>query len=107
MAPELLDHKIAAILSADAVGCSRLMAGDEAATIRTLSSYREQIGMLVREHRGRVVDAPGDNVLAESWRRFPTALEAVRCAVELQGVMRARNASLTAERRMASGSAFT
>jgi adenylate cyclase len=96
MAPEAVDHKLAAILSADAVGYSRLMAEDEAATIRTLSSYREQIGVLVREHRGRVVDSPGDNVLAE----FPTALEAVRCAVELQGVLRARNASLPADRRM-------
>ncbi len=96
MAPEPVEHKLAAILSADAVGYSRLMAEDEAATIRTLSSYREQIGVLVREHRGRVVDSPGDNVLAE----FPTALEAVRCAVEMQGVLRARNTSLPAERRM-------
>ncbi len=94
MAP--VEHKLAAILSADAVGYSRLMAEDEAATIRTLSSYREQIGVLVREHRGRVVDSPGDNVLAE----FPTALEAVRCAVELQGVLRARNSSLPDSRRM-------
>ncbi len=96
MAPEPVEHKLAAILSADAVGYSRLMAEDEAATIRTLSSYREQIGVLVRDHRGRVVDSPGDNVLAE----FPTALEAVRCAVEIQGVLRARNVSLPAERRM-------
>ncbi len=96
MAPEPVEHKLAAILSADAVGYSRLMAEDEAATIRTLSSYREQIGVLVREHRGRVVDSPGDNVLAE----FPTALEAVRCAVEIQGVLRVRSASLPAERRM-------
>jgi adenylate cyclase len=95
MAPEV-EHKLAAILSADAVGYSRLMAEDEAATIHTLSSYREQIGVLVREHRGRVVDSPGDNVLAE----FPTALEAVRCAMELQGVLGARNAGLPAERRM-------
>jgi adenylate cyclase len=96
MAPGFVEHKLAAILSADAVGYSRLMAEDEAATIRTLGSYREQIGVLVREHRGRVVDSPGDNVLAE----FPTALEAVRCAVEMQGVLDARNASLPAERRM-------
>ena len=54
MAPEV-EHKLAAILSADGVGYSRLMAEDEAATIRTLSSYREQIGVLVREYRGRVV----------------------------------------------------
>ena len=96
MAPEFVEHKLAAILSADAVGYNRLMAEDEAATIRTLGSYRDQIGVLVREHRGRVVDSPGDNVLAE----FPTALEAVRCAVEMQGVLDARNASLLAERRM-------
>ena len=48
-----VEHKLAAILSADAIGYSRLMAEDEAATIRTLISYREQIGVLVREHRGR------------------------------------------------------
>jgi adenylate cyclase len=96
MAPEPVEHKLAAILSADVAGYSRLMAEDEAATIRTLTAYREQIGVLVREQRGRVVDAPGDNVLAE----FPTALEAVRCALEIQGVLRARNASLPADRRM-------
>ncbi len=79
-----IERKLAAILSADAVGYSRLMAEDEAATIRTLTDYREQIAVLVRQHRGRVVDSPGDNVLAE----FPTALEAVRCAVEMQGVPR-------------------
>jgi adenylate cyclase len=96
MDPDAVERKLAAILSADAVGYSRLMAEDEAATIHTLNAYREQIAVLVREHRGRVVDAPGDNVLAE----FPTALDAVRCAAEIQGVLRARNASLPAERRM-------
>jgi adenylate cyclase len=91
-----IDRKLAAILSADVVGYSRLMAEDEAATIRTLTDYREQIALRVRQHRGRVVDAPGDNVLAE----FPTALDAVRCAVEIQAVLRALNTSLPAERRM-------
>jgi adenylate cyclase len=91
-----VDRKLAAILSADVVGYSRLMADDEAATIRTLSGYREAIAMLVRQHRGRVVDFPGDNILTE----FPTALDAVRCALEIQGVLRARNANLPAERRM-------
>jgi adenylate cyclase len=61
-----------------------------------LSDYREQIAMRVRRHRGRVVDSPGDNILAE----FPTTLDAVRCAVETQGVLRALNASLAAGRRM-------
>ncbi len=93
---EEVDRKLAAILSADVVGYSRLMAEDEAATIHTLTGYRESIAMLVRQHRGRVVDSPGDNVLAE----FPTALDAVRSALEIQGVLRARNLNLVPERRM-------
>jgi adenylate cyclase len=96
MGPEGIERRLAAVLSADAVGYSRLMADDETATIRTLGAYREQIGVLVREHRGRVVDAPGDNLLAE----FPTALDAVRAAAEVQRVLRARNADLPAPRRM-------
>ena len=96
MAPDPVERKLAAILSADAVEYSRLMAEDEAGTIRTLTAYREQIGTLVREHRGRVVDSPGDNVLAE----FPTALDAAQAAIEIQRVIGARNADLPAERRM-------
>jgi adenylate cyclase len=96
MDPDAVERKLAAILSADVVGYSRLMAEDEAATIRTLTDYREAIAMLVRQHRGRVVDSPGDNVLAE----FPSALEAVRGAVEIQRVIQARNADLPAKRRM-------
>jgi adenylate cyclase len=94
--PEGADRRLAAILSADVVGYSRLMAEDEAATVRTLSDYREEIGVLVRQHRGRVVDTAGDSLLAE----FPTATDAVQCAVEIQGVLKARNASLAADRRM-------
>jgi adenylate cyclase len=91
-----IERKLAAIFSADVVGYSRLMSEDETATIRTLRDYREAIGMLVRQHRGRVVDSPGDNLLAE----FPTALEAVSCAVETQAVLKARNAHLAPARRM-------
>jgi adenylate cyclase len=94
--PPQVERKLAAILSADVVGYSRLMAEDEQGTIRTLTVYRDQIGTLVREHRGRVVDSPGDNLLAE----FPTALDAVQAAVEIQRVIGARNADLPAERRM-------
>ncbi len=94
--PPSVERKLAAILSADVVGYSRLMAEDEQATIRTLTDYREEIAMLVRQHRGRVVDAPGDNLLAE----FPTALDAVQAAVEVQRVIGARNADLPAERQM-------
>jgi TolB-like protein/Flp pilus assembly protein TadD len=93
---ESIERRLAAILSADVVGYSRMMAEDEAATVRTLSAYREEIGLLVRQHGGRVVDTTGDNLLAE----FPAALSAVRCAVDMQGVLKARNASLPPERRM-------
>jgi adenylate cyclase len=90
------ERRLAAILSADAVGYSRLMAEDEAGTIQTLNAFREAIGTLVEQHRGRVVDSPGDNLLAE----FPNALDAVQCAVEIQGVLRVRNQSLAENRRM-------
>jgi adenylate cyclase len=91
-----VDRRLAAILSADVVGYSRLMAEDEAATVRTLSDYREEIGLLVRQHRGRVVDTAGDSLLAE----FPTATGAVKCAVEVQRVLGVRNVALPPERRM-------
>ncbi len=96
MPPDPVVRRLAAILSADAVGYSRLMAEDEAATVRTLADYREEVGLLVRQHRGRVVDTAGDNLLAE----FSTATDAVRCAVEVQGVLQVRNAPLPEERRM-------
>ena len=57
-------HRLTAILSSDAVGYSRLLAEDEVATVRTLQVHREHIAGLVRQHRGRVVDSPGDNLLA-------------------------------------------
>ncbi len=90
------ERKLAAILSADVVGYSRLIAEDEAATVRTLRTYREQIGALIGEHRGRLADFSGDNFLAE----VPTALDAVGCAIEIQRVLRARNAGLPAEHKM-------
>ena len=96
MAPEASERRLAAILSADVVGYSRLMAEDEHATIRTLNAYRDLIASLVGDHHGRVVDATGDNLLAE----FPNALDAVQCAVEIQGVLRVRNQSLSEGRRM-------
>jgi adenylate cyclase len=94
--PEGPNRRLAAILSADVVGYSRLMAEDVAATVRTLTAYRKEIHGLVNDHRGRVVDATGDNLLAE----FPTALDAVECAVEIQRVIGARNAGLPEDRRM-------
>jgi class 3 adenylate cyclase/protein-S-isoprenylcysteine O-methyltransferase Ste14 len=89
-------HRLTAILSSDAVGYSRLLAEDEVATVRTLQVHREHIAGLVRQHRGRVVDSPGDNLLAE----FPSALDAARCAVEIQRAVGARNAHVPYHRRM-------
>ena len=65
MAAEEFKRRLTAILSADVEGYSRLMGEDEEATIRTLKTYRATIRDLVRKYRGRVVDSPGDNILAE------------------------------------------
>ncbi len=72
-----MKRKLAAILSADVQGYSRLMGDDEEATIRTLKTYREVITALIEQHHGRVVDSPGDNMLAE----FASAVDAVKSAV--------------------------
>jgi adenylate cyclase len=89
-------RQLAAILSADAVGYSRRMAEDEAATVQTLQAHRETIGGIVREHRGRVVDAVGDNLLAE----FSSAVDAVACALGIQTELERREAQLPEERRL-------
>jgi adenylate cyclase len=83
-------------MSADVEGYSRLMGADEAGTVRTLMAYRDVMGNLVRQHRGRVVDSPGDNLLAE----FGSVVDAVECAVEIQHALQARNAELPVSRRM-------
>ena len=89
-------RKLAAILSADVVGYSQLMAANEAVTIETLKSYRDIIARLVVRHGGRVVNAPGDALLAE----FPSAVEAVQTAVEVQKSLEAHNIGLNSERPM-------
>jgi class 3 adenylate cyclase len=90
MASEGAERRLAAILSADVVGYTRLMSEDEAGTIRTLTTYREAIQSLVEQHHGRVVDSPGDNILAE----IPNAVDAVQCGVEIQNVLQVRNRGL-------------
>jgi class 3 adenylate cyclase/TolB-like protein len=89
-------RRLAALMSADVVGYSCLMGEDETTTVRTLTTYRAAIGDLVKRHRGRVVDAPGDNMLAE----FGSVVDAVQCAVAIQRDIRARNAALSETRRM-------
>ncbi|MEE9151849.1 MAG: adenylate/guanylate cyclase domain-containing protein, partial [Thermoplasmata archaeon] len=96
MTEEGFKRKLTAILSADVEGYSRLMGEDEDATIRTLTTYRELMSTLIQKHRGRVVDSPGDNLLAE----FGSVADAVRCAVEVQEELRVRNAELPENRRM-------
>jgi len=96
MEQEPVHRKLAAVLSADVKGYSRLMGEDEEATIRTLTSYREVMANLIQRHRGRVVDFPGDNLLAE----FSSVVDAVRCAVEIQDALRARNVELPENRKM-------
>jgi TolB-like protein/Flp pilus assembly protein TadD len=96
MNTEEFKRKLSAILSADVEGYSRLMGEDEDATIRTLTAYRELMTTLIQEHRGRVVDSPGDNLLAD----FTSVVDAVRCAVEIQEELRVRNAELPENRRM-------
>ena len=89
-------RKLVAILSADAVGYSRLMGEDEEATVRTISTYREVISELTRQHRGRVVDTTGDNILAE----FASVVDALKSAWDIQQEIKIRNVDLAEDRRM-------
>ena len=96
MANESYQRKLTAILSADVAGYSRLMGGDEAATLDTLNAYREIIQTLIQQHRGRLIDFTGDNLLAE----FASVVDAVQCAVAVQKELQARNTELPENRRM-------
>ena len=96
MIQEGFKRKLCALLSADVQGYSRLMGEDEDETIRTLTTYRELMSTIIQKHRGRVVDSPGDNLLAE----FGSVVDAVGCAVEIQEELRVRNAELPDNRRM-------
>jgi adenylate cyclase len=89
-------RKLTAILSADVKGYSRLMGEDDESTVRTIKDYRKVITEVVQKHRGRVVDSPGDNILAE----FASVIDAVSGAVEIQEELRIRNADLPENRKM-------
>ncbi len=91
-----IERKLAAILSADVVGYSRLMGDDEPATIETLAAYREVFIAHIERHRGHVVDAKGDALLAE----FASVVDALAGAVEIQRELAERNTALTDQRRM-------
>jgi adenylate cyclase len=96
MATQDFRRKLTAILSADVKGYSRLMGEDEEATVRTITAHRNVVATVIQKYRGRVVDSPGDNILAE----FASVVDAVQSAVEIQEVIRAKNAELPEDRRM-------
>lgn len=91
-----MQRRLAAILSADVAGYSRLMGADEVGTVRRLSEYRDAVAAAVASRRGRIVDMPGDNVLAE----FGSAVDAVEAALSLQADLSGRNAALPEDQRM-------
>jgi adenylate cyclase len=96
MTTQEVKRKLAAILSADVKGYSRLMGADEEGTLHTLTTYREVMATLIQQHNGRVVNAPGDALLAE----FESVVDAVKSAAEIQRELSKRNADLPADRRM-------
>jgi adenylate cyclase len=96
MAEEGVKRKRTAIFSADAKGYSRLMGEDEVGTVRVLKEYREIMADCIQKHGGRVVDSPGDNILAE----FGSIVNATECAVKIQEKLRAKNAELPEEKRL-------
>ncbi len=96
MPQEGFNRKLTAILSADVEGYSRLMGEDEEATVRTITAYREVLTTLIQQHNGKVLDSPGDNLLAE----FVSVVDAVQCAVAVQKEIKSRNDGLLENRRM-------
>ncbi len=96
MTDNSIQRKLRAIFSADVKGYSKLMGDDDEYTINTITAYREIITKLIEAHHGRVVDAPGDNILAE----FSGALNAVYSAVEIQRTLETENGKLPDNRRM-------
>jgi adenylate cyclase len=91
-----VERKLAAIFAADVAGYSRLMGLDEVGTVRLLTAHREILDGRIAERRGRIANTAGDSVLAE----FPSAVDAVECAVEAQERLAQANGSLPADRRL-------
>ena len=91
-----IQRKLKAIVIADVYGYSKLMMDDDEHTVETISAYREIIGDLIEKHQGRVVDSPGDNIMAE----FDSALNAVDSAIEIQTTLKSENQQLLTARRM-------
>jgi TolB-like protein len=94
---ERVERRLAAVLAADVAGYSRLVGADEEGTLAALRAIRRELGdPKIAEHRGRIVKTTGDGMLVE----FASVVDAVRCAVEVQREMAARNADVPQERRI-------
>jgi TolB-like protein/class 3 adenylate cyclase/cytochrome c-type biogenesis protein CcmH/NrfG len=97
LSAERVERRLAAILAADVAGYSRLMGLDEAGTLARLNALRrELIDPKVAEHKGRIVKTTGDGILIE----FPSVVEAVACALAVQGGMALHNAAIPQDRRI-------
>lgn len=96
MTEERAKRKLSAVLSADVKGYSRLMGQDEAGTVDRLKEYRSLMTDIIQKYRGRVVDSPGDNLLAE----FASVVDATECSVQIQKELHNRNAELPNDSRM-------
>jgi adenylate cyclase len=96
MPEEGFKRKLTAILSADVLGYSRLMRDDDEATVRDLATHRVLIAEIIQQHHGRVVDSPGDNLLAE----FGSVVDAVNCSIKIQEEIKQRNTGISEKRRM-------
>jgi adenylate cyclase len=96
MADNGIRRQLKAIFSADVKGYSRLMGDDDESTVKTITTYRKIIAELIETHQGRVVDSPGDNLLAE----FGSTLNAVNSAIEIQHHLQTENGKLPDSRRM-------
>jgi len=96
MAQEGFKRKLTAILSADVIGYSRLMRDDEEATVRDIASHRVLFSDIIQQHYGRVVDSPGDNILAE----FASVVDAVNGAIKIQNEIKECNTGIPEDRCM-------
>ena len=91
-----LQRRLAALISADVVGYSRLMADDEFATVRSLTACRQRVTEVVKQSGGRLVDFVGDNMLTE----FPNTLDAVNCAGQIHQCLAELNTNLSENRHI-------
>jgi adenylate cyclase len=97
MAEDRVDRRLAAIFAGDIAGYSRLMGADEEGTLSRLNAHRREfLEPMIADHRGRIVKRTGDGVLIE----FASAVDAARCAVEVQRGMAKRNASVPQDKRI-------